>query len=188
MISHLIHRHYNVSGLCQFGCNQIEDLDHLFLLCPLSRATWFSCPFTIRTDHIHPKSISFWLKSVLGNVTRAADGYQYFIKWIVIISWNIYKFRTFASLNVSQYVHRAFLMRLIGRQLFLFRNRLIVGVVYQRSGGFLNILQKTVLVVLHESSAVGGSLKQSCILKVFFYKYSIFLLNFHTGIIFFFNI
>ncbi|KAF7812121.1 putative ribonuclease H protein [Senna tora] len=38
---HLIRRRFRIEGKCSFGCDVIEDKEHLFKDCPFARAVWF---------------------------------------------------------------------------------------------------------------------------------------------------
>lgn len=57
-------KHHGVGsdGSCVF-CHEVEEsLDHLFLTCDFAKCIRFSSELTIRTGHINPNSITYWLE------------------------------------------------------------------------------------------------------------------------------
>lgn len=82
-------RGYKVEGKCAFGCNAIEDRDHLFISCPFSRRIWQGSSVGIKPDLIPHNSFDEWIKFLL-SLNQQPNLPDNLFEQILIICWKIY--------------------------------------------------------------------------------------------------
>lgn len=88
--ANLLKKHFNITGLCPFGCDTIEDEKHFFLHCPMTRAAWFASPLAFRSDQIHQMEFKDWLSH---NIQTGMTGNDTVLRHILWFCWAIYTHR-----------------------------------------------------------------------------------------------
>lgn len=65
--TNLLKNNFNIDGGCAFGCEALEDTNHLFLGCDLIRRTWLASPLGIRSDTLLTLCLEEWLVNMFRN-------------------------------------------------------------------------------------------------------------------------
>ncbi|KAF7812220.1 ribonuclease H [Senna tora] len=90
---HLIRRRFRIDGKCTFGCNTIEDEEHLFKDCPFARAVWFGSSISfvgrIWVDDSFCQSVTSWCNLDLKHPVTG----QSILHEAIVICWEIYNQR-----------------------------------------------------------------------------------------------
>lgn len=94
--ANLIKKNFNIDPNCAFCHDHLEDLDHLFLGCTFTRASWFGSDFS--------QGLTHWLHNLMCN------DLDYFVKILVFV-WTIYCHRNEVRFNGSQPDHNTIFRR-----------------------------------------------------------------------------
>ena len=58
----------DISPLCHFYNEANETIEHLFLLCPLAKATWFGMDLALRIDELCINTLKDWIIEWLNKI------------------------------------------------------------------------------------------------------------------------
>lgn len=89
---HLIKKNFHIHASCAFGCDVEEDVNHLFLAYPLSRAAWFGSPMVIISDNLLQLGFKNWTASLFSGVCHNTFNPELFLDILTFV-WLIYNHR-----------------------------------------------------------------------------------------------
>ncbi|XWS57019.1 hypothetical protein CRYUN_Cryun09bG0135800 [Craigia yunnanensis] len=89
-----IHKRFSeITPNCPMCYREGENMEHLFFLCPFTRAVWFGTDLTIRTDRLALSSIKEWIQEWLLKLELTQTDALWFYGQFIYTLWYIWNHR-----------------------------------------------------------------------------------------------